>query len=93
MACKKSHCTQHNVAWHKRETCREYDYRTNKKLKKDEEAASKKLILETTKKCPGCKRSIEKRSGCDHMTCEFRRSPSCDLRFGVSRLCAGILIL
>jgi hypothetical protein len=45
--------------------------RTNKSLKKQEEAASKKLILESTKKCPNCKRSIEKSFGCDHMTCEL----------------------
>ncbi|KAJ4374123.1 hypothetical protein N0V83_002864 [Neocucurbitaria cava] len=63
IACKKSHCVEHNVAWHKRETCKEYDYRTNKRYKKEEEVLSKKLILETTKKCPGCKRSIEKSYG------------------------------
>jgi hypothetical protein len=26
-ACNKSHCIEHGIAWHKRETCREYDYR------------------------------------------------------------------
>jgi hypothetical protein len=44
---------------------------TNKSLKKQEEAASKRTITETTKKCPGCKRGIEKSYGCDHMTCKF----------------------
>lgn len=62
---------EHNVAWHKRETCKEYDYRTNKRYKKEEEVLSRKLIEETTKKCPGCNRSIEKSFGCDHMTCKF----------------------
>jgi hypothetical protein len=69
-ACKKSHCVPHCVGWHKGETCKEYDYRTNKKLRKQEELASKKTIERTTKKCPGCKRSIEKSFGCDHMTCK-----------------------
>jgi hypothetical protein len=69
-ACKKSHCVSHHGAWHKGETCKEYDYRTNKKLRKQEELASKKTIEQTTKKCPGCKRAIEKSFGCDHMTCK-----------------------
>lgn len=27
VACKRSHCVEHNVVWHKRETCKEYEYR------------------------------------------------------------------
>ncbi|KAH7402632.1 hypothetical protein BKA66DRAFT_404730 [Pyrenochaeta sp. MPI-SDFR-AT-0127] len=77
LACKKAHCVEHNVPWHKKETCKEYDYRTNKKLKKAEEVASKKLILETTKKCPGCKRNIERSYGCDHMTCSKCKHEFC----------------
>jgi hypothetical protein len=45
--------------------------RTDRNLKKQEEIASKKIISQTTKKCPGCKRSIEKSFGCDHMTCKI----------------------
>lgn len=44
----------------------------NKKIKKEEEKASKKLIQETAKACPGCKRPVEKSYGCDHMTCKFK---------------------
>lgn len=44
--------------------------RTNKKLKKEEEKASKNLIKSISKSCPGCKRPIEKSYGCDHMTCK-----------------------
>jgi hypothetical protein len=44
--------------------------RTDKKLKKREEAASRRLIAETTKQCPGCKGNIEKSFGCDHMSCK-----------------------
>ncbi|PSN63182.1 hypothetical protein BS50DRAFT_501331 [Corynespora cassiicola Philippines] len=72
VACKASHCAIHGVKWHKGETCAEYDYRTDGKQKKAEDAASKKLIQETAKKCPGCAWNIEKNNGCDHMTC--RRS-------------------
>ncbi|KAH7078278.1 hypothetical protein FB567DRAFT_406090, partial [Paraphoma chrysanthemicola] len=76
-ACRKSHCVVHLTAWHKGETCAEYDYRTNKHIKKQEEAASKKIIADTTKKCPGCKRSIEKSYGCDHMTCSKCKHEFC----------------
>lgn len=69
--CEKTSCVVHNVAWHKGETCAEYDYRTNGKLKKAEEEASRKVVEKTTKACPGCKRPIEKNRGCDHMTCKF----------------------
>jgi hypothetical protein len=62
-------------------------YRTNKSLKKQEEIASRKLIAKTTKKCPGCKRSIEKSYGCDHMTCKIPTLyPSCVCIFGGSRV-------
>lgn len=27
VGCKKSHCITHQVAWHKEETCAQYDYR------------------------------------------------------------------
>jgi hypothetical protein len=45
--------------------------RTDKNIKKREEAASKKLIARTTKQCPGCKGNIEKSHGCDHMSCKI----------------------
>jgi hypothetical protein len=59
-------------------------YRTNKSLKKQEEIASRKLIAKTTKKCPGCKRSIEKSYGCDHMTCKIHSSGV--YIFGISKV-------
>jgi hypothetical protein len=46
------------------------DDRTNSKMRKAEESASRKLIKELAKKCPGCKWNIEKNDGCDHMTCK-----------------------
>lgn len=44
--------------------------RTNKRLKKEENKASKQLMAKIAKICPGCKRPIEKSYGCDHMTCK-----------------------
>lgn len=95
MACKSTHCTKHNIV-HKRESCREYEYRTNRKLKKAEELASQKWIAESTKKCPGCKKNIEKSYGCDHMTCKFLfvglcpncASPLC----GIRMMCANCAV-
>ncbi|KAF2632608.1 hypothetical protein BU25DRAFT_319705, partial [Macroventuria anomochaeta] len=75
--CKKTHCIEHNMLWHKGETCREYEYRTNKKIRKEEEKASKKWMKEKAKHCPGCKRPIEKSYGCDHMTCSKCRHEFC----------------
>jgi hypothetical protein len=70
-SCKKSHCVIHHVKWHKGETCAGYDYRNNDSLKKEEEEASRLLLKEMSKQCPGCKRHIEKIDGCDRITCEF----------------------
>ncbi|KAF2656696.1 hypothetical protein K491DRAFT_578106, partial [Lophiostoma macrostomum CBS 122681] len=67
VACKASHCVVHQVPWHKGETCAEYDYRYVEQ--KAEDDASKKLIKGLAKQCPGCQSNIEKRDGCDHMTC------------------------
>ncbi|KAF1995782.1 hypothetical protein P154DRAFT_444719, partial [Amniculicola lignicola CBS 123094] len=69
VGCRKSHCVTHQVPWHRKETCAEYEYRTNGELKKAENAASRNLIKELAKPCPHCKWNIEKISGCDHMTC------------------------
>ncbi|KAF2709796.1 hypothetical protein K504DRAFT_477016 [Pleomassaria siparia CBS 279.74] len=75
--CKASHCIPHQIKWHKGETCAQYDYRTNADFKKAEDKASRKLIKETAKKCPGCGWHIEKREGCDHMTCSKCRHEFC----------------
>ena len=57
------------------------DGRTNSTIKNAEESASKKLIKELAKQCPGCEWNIEKNDGCDHMTC---KDPSLSLV-----MCAG----
>ncbi|KAF2797013.1 hypothetical protein K505DRAFT_322868 [Melanomma pulvis-pyrius CBS 109.77] len=77
VACKASHCVAHQIPWHRKETCAQYDYRTDSKIKKAEDSASRKLIKELAKKCPGCKWNIEKNNGCDHMTCSKCRHEFC----------------
>jgi E3 ubiquitin-protein ligase RNF14 len=71
-ACGFKICVIHDIKWHEGETCKEYDYRTNLKLKRKEESASAQTISRTTKQCPqsSCKAPIEKNDGCDHMTCK-----------------------
>lgn len=52
--------------------------------KKRQEDLSEETIQKTTRKCPGCSWSIEKSSGCDHMTCKSF-CLSCDLRGVLAR--------
>jgi hypothetical protein len=42
------------------------------KRKTNEEQQSRETIPRTTKPCPGCGSDIEKKAGCDHMTCKFK---------------------
>lgn len=58
------------MAWHESETCEEYDKKMNKGMSK-EEKKTEKIIKKIAKRCPGCRRFINKNGGCPHMTCEF----------------------
>jgi hypothetical protein len=76
VACSARHCVRHNVPWHSRETCEDYDKR-NKQRRKNEKA-SEDTVKKITKKCPSCNRDVHKFTGCNHITCEF--NPKSDLR-------------
>lgn len=65
--CKASSCANHDLPWHKGETCEEYDMR-NRRQRRGERASEKK-VKEITKPCPQCRRDVNKFSGCDHITC------------------------
>lgn len=72
--CKTKICMFHERAWHKGETCEQFDHRVAVEKRRVEEAASIAVIDKITKKCPGkpgqpCGWNIEKVAGCDHMTC------------------------
>ncbi|CAF1100771.1 unnamed protein product [Adineta steineri] len=72
--CKEKTCVQHRVRWHTNMTCLEYD----EKLKSDQEEQDNQTWLHShTKTCPGCKVSIEKNEGCDHMTCRHCKHEFC----------------
>jgi hypothetical protein len=53
------------------EKCQRYEQARQAANRCREEAASRQLVSNTTKPCPGCGFAIEKNSGCDHMTCTY----------------------
>ncbi|KAF2856778.1 hypothetical protein T440DRAFT_356672, partial [Plenodomus tracheiphilus IPT5] len=69
LKCRNTYCVRHGVSWHKGETCKAYDAKMERQIKRAEDVASLETIRRTTKKCPKCGRCIEKNFGCEHMTC------------------------
>ncbi|KAI9867063.1 MAG: hypothetical protein M1813_000461 [Trichoglossum hirsutum] len=70
ISCKFKACITHEREWHEGETCEQYDDRIRGQEARRDEEATARTIERTTKKCPQCQSSIEKNSGCDHMTCK-----------------------
>ncbi|EKD12230.1 ring finger protein [Drepanopeziza brunnea f. sp. 'multigermtubi' MB_m1] len=68
--CQFKTCYTHKMPWHSGQTCAGYEYEREKRMA--QEAASDRVIAETTKVCgnPECGARIEKNGGCDHMTCK-----------------------
>jgi hypothetical protein len=69
-ACHFEMCFQHQTAWHKGQTCAQYD----SQLKyAEEEGRTEEWKLKHAKLCPGpgCGKPIVKGEFCFHMTCEF----------------------
>ncbi|KAH7126853.1 hypothetical protein B0J11DRAFT_409937, partial [Dendryphion nanum] len=79
VSCKAVFCLRHARKWHRGETCAEFEYRTDGRVKRGEEEASRRALKEVCKKCPGkgCGWGIEKNEGCDHMTCSKCRHQFC----------------
>ena len=68
--CKFQTCFTHRVPWHTGHTCEEHEREIEtpeetKKRTAREEDKTRKIV----RPCPRCNVSIEKTSGCDHMTC------------------------
>ena len=68
--CRFQTCFTHRVPWHTGHTCEEYEREIEtpeetKKRTAREEDKTRKIV----RPCPRCNVSIEKTSGCDHMTC------------------------
>lgn len=62
--CGKKSCFVHRIKWHEGLTCTNYDEQTDPGRR-----ATEQWLALKTKKCPNCHSSIEKTTGCDHMTC------------------------
>lgn len=78
LACAQGTCIEYNIVWHSQKTYPEH--KEEARVQKAEEAAaacavaeaeSVKYVEENCKACPNysCGYRIEKRGGCDHMTC------------------------
>ncbi|CAG8591784.1 18443_t:CDS:2 [Gigaspora margarita] len=64
-ACGAKSCFTHDVPWHRGLTCDEF----SEQLQTKDYTANRAYYERHTKPCPRCKMSIEKNSGCDHMSC------------------------
>jgi hypothetical protein len=67
--CAFRSCVLCDRPWHEDETCEQYSNRTAQNHADNEASAATILII--SKSCPECKTPIEKRGGCDHMTCKL----------------------
>lgn len=77
-SCGFHQCVRHEIAWHAGESCAQYEYRTSGRQQQDHD--SEQTIGRTTQRCPNerCGVRVEKKMGCDHMTCEFCSSSVVD---------------
>lgn len=65
-ACKFKTCYTCDVPWHEGITCEEF----KQQMEDDPHGAANNAYHDRhTKQCPKCKWSIEKKDGCEHMTC------------------------
>ncbi|KAF2770641.1 hypothetical protein EJ03DRAFT_60276 [Teratosphaeria nubilosa] len=67
-------CVPCNRPWHEGETCEEYQARTKGN---SEEDMSLRKIQRVTKRCPGCRKNIQKSGGCSNMHCSQCRTQFC----------------
>lgn len=83
--CDSRYCILCKVPMHDDETCEEFQENARLQSREEDETAaaeerrerdkakedqrSIRAVEKTTKGCPNCKVKIQKRSGCDHMTC------------------------
>ena len=72
--CSHSYCWNCTDESHRPVDCKNVK---NWRLKYEDDSQNAKRIMVNTKPCPKCKRSIEKNTGCNHMSCR----PPCGYHF------------
>lgn len=81
VACGYQQCVHHKCAWHRNETCAQYDLRTKARDEENEqnERKTEEMLDRVSKKCPGegCGWRIQKVDGCDHMRCKQCKHEFC----------------
>ncbi|KAF5873283.1 putative ring finger protein [Botrytis fragariae] len=84
--CGFKTCFIHKLPWHGDLTCAEFDISNQARVR--QEAASEAWIAEHTKLCPNpkCGMRIQKKSGCDHLTCDYCLVEFCGCCFADSKL-------
>lgn len=80
--CDLSWCVSCSVPMHEGETCTDYKDRiengdARRSRQALEDAATQEEVTRKSKPCPGCGIRIQKKNGCDHMTCK-----SFEIEFG-----------
>jgi hypothetical protein len=69
--CKKRHCMNCNVEWHKDMTCQEYRLKNVDEAQSKEEIRSLKwLQKKKARRCPHCSLAVIKDGGCPSMICK-----------------------
>ena len=71
--CGFRSCFVHRMPWHDGVTCAQYDARNPEQVERDkrvEEKDYRKMFGEGVKPCPNCRSPIQKRGGCNLMSCE-----------------------
>ena len=61
------------MPWHNGMTCAQYDARKQEERERDKRVESKdyrKMFGKGVKPCPNCRSPIQKKGGCDHMSCK-----------------------
>lgn len=65
--CNARYCMSCNVPFHEGQTCEQY---VSSQRRAEEEDASIAAVARISRPCPDCGISIDKYTGCDHVTCK-----------------------
>ncbi|KAL1588033.1 hypothetical protein WHR41_03394 [Cladosporium halotolerans] len=72
--CNARYCMSCNVPFHEGQTCEQY---VSSQRRAEEEDASIAAVARISRPCPHCGISIDKYTGCDHVTCQRCRHEFC----------------